>query len=487
MYTQANTLSDWLQYISELHPADMVLGLERVQSVADNLKLTRPAPTVITVAGTNGKGSCISSMEQILCEQGHQVGAYTSPHIERFNERIRINGEEVNDATLCAAFATVEQARCNNRNHRNNRNRRNHYAGCNHDDSCEHHESCDIAITYFEFTTLAALLLFQQHKLEVVLLEVGLGGRLDAVNLVAPDVSVITSIALDHQEWLGDSVDAIAREKAGIMRQGRPVVLADVEMPKVLHEEAAHLQCPVFQIGSAYNVLGADSFDSSVSNLSNARNVSNDTATMVDNDEGSETWQWQGNNGALRYDHLPRNNLLLANQAAAMQALLLAGFILHEASLRRAMKRQPLPGRFERRSSNDLMVPVILDVAHNPAASQLCAARLKKLADAADTKPIIAVLAVMADKDIEGMIRAFSPVLDICYIAHFANARCMPIDEAVARCRQAAPKLDIRPGGSVIEAYHAALAEYQAGGAVVVAGSFMTVAAIRPLTHTVKG
>ena len=230
------TLESWLHYISRLHPAEIVPGLARVQQVAARLRLGRPAATVITVAGTNGKGSCLHTMEQLLAGHGWRVGAYSSPHIERFTERIRINGAEVDEAALTQAFAAVEQARG------------------------------ELAITFFEFTTLAALVLFQQQELDFALLEVGLGGRLDAVNLVAAEVSVITSIALDHQHWLGDNLEAIGREKAGIMREGKPVVLASTTMPESVHEQARRLHCPQFQLGRAYQVTLAD----------------------------GDTWHWQG-------------------------------------------------------------------------------------------------------------------------------------------------------------------------------------------------
>ena len=394
------SLDGWLQYIQGLHPAEIAPGLERVSKAAAELGLTRPAAKVITVAGTNGKGSCVHTMERVLLGQGRRVAAYTSPHLLRFNERIRMDGREAADRALCRAFAEVERAR----------------------------RGAGVTLSFFEFTTLGALLLFRGFKAEVALLEVGLGGRLDAVNMVAADVAVITSIALDHQQWLGADLEAIGREKAGILRRGRPLVLGGGDMPDSVLAAAARLDCPVYRMAP------------------------------------------------------PRGDPLAANQAAALQALLLAGFHLDGDRVRQVVTGPPLAGRFEERLGGE-GVSVILDVAHNPAACRLCAENLKKWVRVADSGRCIAVLAVAADKDIEGMLRALEPVLDVCYIAAFDWHRHIPAAEAAARCRRTLPGLDVRPvEGGVVAAYQTALAECGPGDVLLVTGSFMTVGAVRPLT-----
>ena len=200
-----HSLKEWLGLLETRHPCEIELGLERMTKVGDALELTRPAPKVVTVAGTNGKGSTIAIMEALLRHEGRRVGAYTSPHLLDYNERVRIDGQPVSDEALCEAFTRIEVARG------------------------------ELSLSYFEFGTLAALLIFEQAGLDVALLEVGLGGRLDAVNIVDADVGIITSIALDHETWLGDSREQIAVEKAGIARANRPLVCAEVDMPATLY------------------------------------------------------------------------------------------------------------------------------------------------------------------------------------------------------------------------------------------------------------
>jgi len=203
--------------LETLHPKEIELGLKRVSTVAERMGLLSPTAKVITVAGTNGKGSCVRTMEALLAAQNISCGAYTSPHLRRYNERVRLNAVEASDQALCEAFAEINAARA------------------------------EISLTYFEFATLAALTLFQKHQLDYWLLEVGLGGRLDAVNILDPDVAVITQIDLDHQEWLGDTREVIAVEKAGILRSGMPCIIADEKPPGTLTAAAEGLACSVYQ------------------------------------------------------------------------------------------------------------------------------------------------------------------------------------------------------------------------------------------------
>lgn len=224
----SRSLADWLSYLEQLHPTAIDMGLERVRVVADRLGLTRPAPKVITVTGTNGKGSTCTFLAALLSGQGLRVGVYSSPHLLRYNERVRIAGEQAGDDQLCVAFEAVEQARG------------------------------EVSLTYFEMGTLAAFWLFERAQLDAAVLEVGLGGRLDAVNLVDADVAVITNVGLDHAEWLGTTRDSVATEKAGIMRTGRPVVCGDLQPPLPLLQRARQLGAPLSLRGRDYDLAVTD-------------------------------------------------------------------------------------------------------------------------------------------------------------------------------------------------------------------------------------
>ncbi len=208
-------LKQWLSYLEQLHPNEIDMGLARVQDVAQRLRLPRLAKKIVTVTGTNGKGSTCALLASLVAGQGLSVGVYSSPHLLRYNERVRINAEEVSDAQLCAAFTAVEEARA------------------------------EVSLTYFEMGTLAAFWLFAQSSLDVVILEVGLGGRLDAVNIVDSDVAVVTSIGIDHKDWLGDTRDSVAYEKAGIFRPELPAVCGDIDPPEQLLTRAALLKTPL--------------------------------------------------------------------------------------------------------------------------------------------------------------------------------------------------------------------------------------------------
>lgn len=217
------TLAAWLSWLETLHPRTIELGLTRIQTVFASLEPIKPAPYVITVAGTNGKGSCVALLEAIVLAGGHKVGCYTSPHLLKFNERIKINGQAVTDSVLCEAFAYIDGKR----------------AG--------------ISLTYFEFVTLAALYLFHRQTLEVVILEVGMGGRLDAVNIIDPDLAIISGIDFDHMDYLGTTLDAIGFEKAGIMRAGKPAIYGGETIPNSILQHAEQLNVSLFYRGRDYD------------------------------------------------------------------------------------------------------------------------------------------------------------------------------------------------------------------------------------------
>ncbi|AMX02143.1 bifunctional tetrahydrofolate synthase/dihydrofolate synthase [Microbulbifer thermotolerans] len=331
-------LQSWLSRLERLHPTEIELGLARVAEVARKLDVEKPAPVIVTVAGTNGKGSCVAVMEALLRASGRRVGAYTSPHLLRFNERVRIGGAEASDSELVRAFEAVEAARG------------------------------DISLTYFEFTTLAALWLFREADVEYALLEVGLGGRLDAVNLVDADLAIITSVAIDHQDWLGSDRENIGREKAGILRPGSPVICADPEPPLSVVSAAAGLVAPSYFIGRDFSI-------------EDSRYRFGELSVTV-----------------------PPLSLPPTSVAAAITALSVLG-ALPEQNIAAALGEIQLPGRCQQLRWRDRSF--WLDVGHNPAAAAYLARRLQKSPAAGETH---ALVAAMADKDLSGL---FAPLRDL--------------------------------------------------------------------------
>ncbi len=409
-------LDAWLTRLETLHPRAMDLGLDRVSAVAARLELIPPAAPVITVAGTNGKGSCIAAMEAVLIAAGHRPGASVSPHLHRFNERIRVGGQPVHDHEITAAFQRIDTARG------------------------------DISLTYFEFALLASLLVFAARAVDILLLEVGLGGRLDAVNIVDPDVAVITSIALDHQAWLGDTRDAISREKAGILRDGIPAVIADPDPPAALVDCVRERRADAVFIGRDFFV-----------------------------GEGDGVWtgrlrRLQGGQRCL--PALPSGPLLPANIAAGLQALLLLGHDFPDATLEATLPALQPGGRRERRSPAGR--EILLDVAHNPAAAQA-------LADHLRSNPVpgrnLALFSAMADKDIRAIIRACAGVFDGWIVAGQPElARAATTDSIVAQLTATDERL-LAVSDTVAEGMVAAGSLAGDADRLVVFGSFHTVAA----------
>lgn len=344
------TLDDWLDHLSLTHPADIELGLERVAAVWRALGAPTPALHVVTVAGTNGKGSSVAFLEAILGAAGYRVGAYTSPHLLCYNERVRIEGMPVPDAILCEAFERIEQARG------------------------------DTPLTYFEFGTLAALWCFACAGLDAAILEVGLGGRLDAVNIVDADVGLITGIELDHTDWLGDDLDAIGLEKAGIARPGRPLVYAAHGMPDSVARVADVRGACLLRAGRNY--------------------VWRQTG---------DGWEWQGEAGNRPGLPLPtlRGAAQMQNAAGALAVLSqLADLPVDAAALRTGLLEARLPGRFDVRQR---CCSWILDVAHNPQAAGVLAAQLSERFVAGERH---AVIGMLADKAIEEVLAVLAPCVD---------------------------------------------------------------------------
>jgi dihydrofolate synthase/folylpolyglutamate synthase len=404
------SLAGWLEYIERQHPQPIALGLERVADVLNKLQIKINCP-IITVGGTNGKGSTCAMLESILQAGGYRTGLYISPHLLRYNERVRIAGREAEDGALCEAFAAVERARGG------------------------------VPLTYFEFGTLAAFFLFAKENLDAAILEVGLGGRLDAVNVLDADCAVLTGIGIDHVEFLGDSREAIGREKAGIFRPGRPAVVADPDPPaSVLMADARLL------------LLGRD---------------------FGYRPQGTQ-WSWWGPAGkrsGLAYPAL-RGQMQLRNASAALGALdsLRERLPVAMQDVRRGLAEVSVPGRFQ-------VLPgrpqVVLDVAHNPQAAAVLAANLGESGYAPET---IAVFGMLKDKDIAGVVRAVAPRITRWHLATLPGPR--GADARFLSSVLLAMKIQtpIAEHDSVAEALAAAKKEAAENDKIVVFGSFLTVA-----------
>ncbi|MDE8756683.1 bifunctional tetrahydrofolate synthase/dihydrofolate synthase [Pectobacterium polaris] len=396
-------LVTWLHYLEHLHAQAIDLGLERVKQVAEHLQLLQPAATIFTVAGTNGKGTTCCTLESILLAAGLRVGVYSSPHLVRYTERVRIQGKELPEAQHTRAFADIEAGR-----------------GA-------------VSLTYFEFGTLSALQLFKQANLDVVILEVGLGGRLDATNIVDADVSVVTSIAIDHTDWLGNDRESIGREKAGIFRQGRPAVVGEPDMPGTIADVAA-------EKGAQLRRRGRD-WEYSVQR---------------------ETWSWQDKQREL--SRLPLPNVPLANAATALAALHYSSLNVSEEAIRQGLQHAALPGRFQTVQASPRL---ILDVAHNPHAAAYLANRLAALPK---TGKVRAVVGMLSDKDIAGTLAHLTPLVDAWYCAPLEGPRG-------ATAQQIAEHLTHSQSFSdVVAAWQQAMSEATEQDIVIVCGSFHTVA-----------
>ena len=400
------TLADWLRYIEQQHPQAIALGLERVSRVLQELKINLDCK-LITVAGTNGKGSTCAMLESILRAAGYRTGLYTSPHLVRYNERVRIAGVEVEDELLSEAFSAVEEVRG------------------------------EIPLTYFEFGTLAAFWVLNHEKIETAILEVGLGGRLDAVNVLDAHCAVLTSVGIDHVEYLGADREAIGREKAGIFRPGRPAVIAEPDPPQ-----------SVLQATGNKLLLGKD-----------FGYVAEKTQWTY--------WGPRGKRAGLAHPAL-RGTIQLRNAAAALCALDTLELPLAMQDVRRGLAEVALPGRFQ-------VLPgrpqVILDVAHNVEAARTLAENLAASGFAPET---IAVGGMLRDKDIAGVMHELAPRITRWHLASLPGPRGATADELAAGLGSKA-RLNAEKFDSARAAFGAALERAQDGDKIVVFGSFLTV------------
>ena len=415
------TLPEWLAYCEQLHPKNIDMGLERVRTVAERMGLRFACP-VITVAGTNGKGSTCAMLASILGQAGYKTGVYSSPHLVHFEERLRLNGERVSAEALVAGFAAVERARVQDE---------------------------VVSLTYFEFSTLAIFDAMQRAALEVVILEVGLGGRLDAVNIIDTDCAIITSIDLDHMELLGHDRETIGFEKAGIMRTGRPVVVSDPMPPQSVLDRALEVGADLWRVGEDFNISG-----------------------------DKQQWGWAGR--GRRYSGLAYPALRGANQLVNAAGVLAALTALREMlpvtaqAVRNGLAFVELAGRFQ-------IIPgqptLVLDVAHNPHSVAALAANLDAMGFFPTTH---AVFGAMADKDLAPMLAKVAPVLDRWYFTDLPTARAASgaALQAAWSAQNTRKDASAQAFASPSEALKAAIAAADPADRIVVFGSFYTVGGI---------
>lgn len=412
MNPAALSLNEWLQKLESFSPHEIELGLERTAEVLERLALPRPR-TVLSIAGTNGKGSSVALTEALLAEDGETVGAYTSPHVRRYNERIAVDKVPASDAEIVAAFEIVNAARA------------------------------DTPLTYFEFGTLAALVVFAERGVDHAVLEVGMGGRLDAVNALDPDAGLITNISLDHCDWLGNDVEAIGREKAGIMRALKPTVFASREIPRSVQDVADQAGAELILAGRDYDWRQSDG-----------------------------EWHWWGTRLTLERLRPPalRGDVQFDNAAGVLALLEAAGFDarLERGRVNRALAGLRVEGRMQR---VDRERQWLLDVAHNEAAAEALAAALRPGAQALKT---IAIVGMRDDKDVEGLVVALADSVDRWIGVPLDDARSYDVRELARRVANASGKACLEADG-----LETALAEARAASApgdrIVVTGSFYLV------------
>jgi len=405
--------AEWLTYIEALHPKSIAMGLDRVKAVANKLQLTPKFP-IITVAGTNGKGSVCEMLSQIYVQSGYRVGCYTSPHLNRYNERVCVNLEAISDADLCTAFEAVEAARD------------------------------DVALTYFEMGTLAAVWHFCRADLDIAILEVGLGGRLDAVNVFEPSCAIVTAVDLDHMEYLGETREDIGFEKAGIFRANKLAICGDENPPVSLLEYAKKIGANLALINRDFRVI-----------------------------KNADGWQYSTEAMQVQLPNLGlTGDFQLNNAACAVRAVqhLDKTLPVLQANIHAALAQVKLPGRFQKIQSNPL---IIADVAHNPQAAKSLAHNLKSLPCAGKT---LAVFAMLADKDIEGVISQVAPIISQWYVADTHSARGATALHLQKALKKQNDNINVQLFTKVSLALAAACKDADKNDRIIVFGSFYTVA-----------
>lgn len=411
-----NAMSDlktWLCYLEQLHPTTIDMGLERVKIIAQRLDILQPAPYVITVAGTNGKGTTCRTLEMILLASKRKVGVYSSPHLLRFTERVRIDNQESTAQETVNAFVEIEKVRG------------------------------DISLTYFEYATLAALYQFKKAKLDVVVLEVGLGGRLDATNIVDADIAVITTIDIDHVDYLGNTRESIGREKAGIFKSKSIAVVGEQNVPVTIPLVAESVNCPIYTVNS-------------------------DWSYQQINDN-----QWSFESPLANYHHLPIANVPLANAATAIAALSYSSLNITQDDIVKGLKQASLVGRFQTLQHSPL---VIIDVAHNPHAATYLIKQLAQLkAKQSKTGKIRFVIGMLKDKDIKSTLSILQG--DVWYCATLYGERGCKA-EVLKQYLLDKEETSVLTFDHVADAYQKAMQDAKDNDIIVVCGSFHTVAEV---------
>jgi len=413
------TLPEWLRWQEMLHFTEVDPGLERIGQVWRALGGSSKLPfTVITVAGTNGKGSSVAMLESILRSAGYKTGTYTSPHILSYNERICINGQPCNDEDICAAFNRLDNARE------------------------------ETSLTYFEFATLAAVDLFSENKIDIAILEVGMGGRLDAVNLFDTDIALITPISLDHTVWLGDDRETIGREKAGIIRMNKPVVCSEVTPPNTVLAYANSLNAPTYIAEQDFNIVKSDT-----------------------------VWQWKNNEHYWKDLPFPslEGSYQLQNAAAVLQViglLIQHDFSISQEQINNGLCNVKLAGRFQRISGD---IEKILDVTHNEQGAKNL---VKLLSETPTSGKTFAVVGMLKDKDVSTVSSILSPAIDYWFVANLDGNRGMTATQLSQQLSNHIRRDKINQSESVEIAYQQACNRAEKGDRILIFGSFHTVEAV---------
>lgn len=414
--TPLNSLQDWLHWQESHHPLAIDLGLERAAQIHHVLNPDGVKPLTITVAGTNGKGSCIAFLEAIYTAAGYRVGSYTSPHIVRYNERIKINGQPVYDAQICEAFSRIEIARK------------------------------DTSLSYFEFGTLAALDIFLRSNVDIQLLEVGMGGRLDAVNIIDADVALISSINIDHVDWLGTTRETIGHEKAGIFRAYTPAIVGDPNPPQSLQQNAIDKKSQFYRIGKEFSYQ-------------------------------KQTSGWQWSDGRQQFSSLPELGLKGEHQYRNASAVIMAVQQLNaqlpvsETALRSGLENVQLNGRFQQ-VEIDTNTSLLLDVGHIPEAVTTLADYLHT---AFPNKRVHAIFSMMKDKDIASVVKIMASTIHFWHFVPLTNPRAVSttaIQEIFSQCQITNVSFDYTEFAG---AFAAAKKQCQKGDLLLVFGSFFLV------------
>lgn len=413
------TLPQWLEWQETLHFTEVDPGLERVGLVWQRLGGKSKLPfTVITIAGTNGKGSSVAMLESILRAAGYRTGTYTSPHLLQYNERICMNGRSCDDETICDAFARIDNVRD------------------------------DTSLTYFEFATLAAADIFSRNNIDIAILEVGMGGRLDAVNLFDTDIALITPISLDHTAWLGTDREAIGTEKAGIIRQSKPVVCSEIKPPQSVINYALSHESPLYVADSEFKIV-----------------------------KNEDNWDWSNSDVEWKDIAFPalKGEYQLQNAAAVLQVislLNLQGYTISAAAIDKGLSTVTLAGRFQQILGD---ITQILDVTHNQQGAENLAKLLVEISCHGQT---FAVLSMLKDKDVMAVASILKPVIDVWYVAGLEGNRGMKSEVLASKLSNIIDEDKIKIASTVTEAHQQAMREAKKGDRVLVFGSFHTVEAV---------